>query len=86
MPDGDRDEGWTMKNVLRAVRETLPFGATFDPRILAQRVGKQLIYPRGVGSALNKAVREGYLTVVSEGTSRRASKYRLTEAGLRFTG
>ncbi|HWG89238.1 MAG TPA: hypothetical protein VNZ52_00165 [Candidatus Thermoplasmatota archaeon] len=80
------EESWTMNRILQFVSNTLPLGSTFDPRVLARRVGKQLIYPRGIGSALNKAVREGYLTVVSEGTSRRASKYRLTEEGRRFTG
>lgn len=80
------ESGWTMGRILAFVRDSIPFGGTFDPRTLAQRVGKQIIYPRGIGSALNKAVREGYLTVVSEGTSRRASKYRLTEAGQRFHG
>lgn len=54
----------------------------FDARqAFGKRVGKHMIFPVGLGSALAKAVREGYLLVVGEGSRRRGRTYQFTEKG-----
>ncbi|HUR69497.1 MAG TPA: hypothetical protein VM370_09650 [Candidatus Thermoplasmatota archaeon] len=54
----------------------------FDARqAFGKRVGKHMIFPVGLGSALAKAVREGYLLVVGEGSRRRGRTYEFTEKG-----
>ena len=40
-----------------------------------------MIFPVGLGSALAKAVREGYLTVIGEGSRRRGRTYEFTAKG-----
>jgi DNA-binding PadR family transcriptional regulator len=56
----------------------------FDARqAFGKRVGKHMIFPVGLGSALAKAVREGYLLVVGEGSRRRGRTYEFTEKGRR---
>jgi hypothetical protein len=54
----------------------------FDARqAFGKRVGKHMIFPVGLGSALAKAVREGYLLVVGEGSRRRGRTYEFTQKG-----
>ncbi len=73
-----------MWETLTRARSALKGSPVFDPRsVFGERQGKAVIFPTGLGSALAKAVREGYLSVASEGTSRRGRKYAFTERGLR---
>lgn len=60
--------------------EALAQGRTrFDARqVFGKRVGKHFVFPVGLGSALAKAVRDGYLVVVAEGTRRRGNRYEIT--------
>lgn len=60
--------------------EALAQGHTrFDSRLVfGKRVGKHTVFPIGLGSALAKAVRDGYLVVLSEGTRRRGKRYEMT--------
>lgn len=54
----------------------------FDARqAFGKRVGKHMIFPVGLGSALAKAVREGYLVVIGEGSRRRGRTYEFTRKG-----
>ena len=55
-----------------------PFGAR---DAFSRRVGKQRVFPIGLGSALEKAVRHGYLRVLEEGTRRRGRAYEFTPKG-----
>jgi hypothetical protein len=51
----------------------------FDSRLVfSARSGKHTIFPVGLGSALAKAVREGFLVVVAEGSRRRGKTYEFT--------
>ena len=59
----------------------------FDVRAaFGERRGKQIIFPVGLGSALTKAVREGYLRVVGDGAGRRRRTYEFTRKGLDLLG
>lgn len=72
-------------NMLDALREAAkhaPDGRTFGARSLGKRRGRAVIFPVGLGSALEKAVREGYLEVANGGTRRRGRTYRFTPAGI----
>lgn len=54
----------------------------FDARqAFGKRVGKHMVFPVGLGSALAKAVREGYLNVIGEGSRRRGRTYEFTQKG-----
>lgn len=71
-----------MMDALRhAYREIGP-DHRFDARqAFGKRVGKHMIFPVGLGSALAKAVREGYLDVIGEGSRRRGRTYEFTRKG-----
>ncbi len=74
-----------MIEALRRAREALGGASRFDVRqVFGQRSGKQIVFPVGVGSALAKAVREGYLRVVGDdaGSRRRGRRYEFTAKGL----
>lgn len=71
-----------MDEVLREARAHLGGQGTFDARrAFGKRVGKHTVFPVGLGSALAKAVREGYLTVVTDGGRRRGRTYAFTGKG-----
>lgn len=71
-----------MMQALRAASEKIDEGNRFDARqAFGKRVGKHMIFPVGLGSALAKAVREGYLTVIGEGSRRRGRTYEFTNKG-----
>ena len=71
-----------MKEALRQAADHVGTGNRFDARqAFGKRVGKHMIFPVGLGSALAKAVREGYLTVIGEGSRRRGRTYEFTDAG-----
>lgn len=56
----------------------------FEPRnLFRQRVGRSIIYPLGLGSALNKAVRDGYLELLDHKWGRNR-RYAFTEAGFAY--
>lgn len=67
-----------LKRAAGTVGTNLPFAAR---SAFATRVGKHQIFPTGLGSALDKAVREGYLRVAAEGTRRRGRAYEFTALG-----
>ena len=53
----------------------------FEPRVLVRkRVGRAVIFPLGIGSALDKAVRSGYIEPVMEKRGRNR-RYAFTPAG-----
>lgn len=59
----------------------------FDVRAaFGERQGKQIVFPVGLGSALTKAVREGYLRVVGGEASKRRRTYEFTRKGLDLFG
>lgn len=71
-----------MVDVLRAALSAADAKRQFAAReILSRRVGKQTIITTGLGSALSKGVREGFLVVVREGTRRRGRRYAITDLG-----
>ncbi len=71
-----------MMEALRQAAEKVDDGHRFDARqAFGKRVGKHMIFPVGLGSALAKAVREGYLTVIGEGSRRRGRTYEFTPKG-----
>lgn len=71
-----------MMEALRQAAEKVDEGHRFDARqAFGKRVGKHMIFPVGLGSALAKAVREGYLTVIGEGSRRRGRTYEFTPKG-----
>ena len=71
-----------MMEALRQAQEHVGTGSRFDARqAFGKRVGKHMIFPVGLGSALAKAVREGYLTVIGEGSRRRGRTYEFTSKG-----
>lgn len=71
-----------MMEALRQAAEKVDEGNRFDARqAFGKRVGKHMIFPVGLGSALAKAVREGYLTVIGEGSRRRGRTYEFTPKG-----
>ena len=73
-----------MIDVLRAALAAADAKRQFVAReIFSRRVGKQTIIMTGLGSALSKGVREGYLVVVGEGTRRKGRKYAITDLGER---
>lgn len=74
-----------MRDALCQVGAKLGERRRFDARqVFGKRVGKHMIFPVGLGSALAKAVREGLLVVVGEGTRRRGKTYELTPASVEF--
>lgn len=79
-----------MMEALRKAREALGGTTTrFDVRqAFGKRSGKQIVFPVGLGSALAKAVREGYLRVVGddEGSRRRGRRYEFTAKGIEAVG
>jgi hypothetical protein len=59
----------------------------FDVRVaFGKREGKQIVFPVGLGSALTKAVREGYLRVVGDASGKRRRTYEFTPKGLKLFG
>lgn len=73
-----------MMEALKVASDRIDASNRFDARqAFGKRVGKHMIFPVGLGSALAKAVREGYLLVVGEGSRRRGRTYEFTEKGRR---
>lgn len=73
-----------MMEVLSRAAETVGTSRPFGARdAFSWRVGKQRVFPVGLGSALEKAVRQGYLRVLEEGTRRRGRAYEFTPEGRR---
>lgn len=71
-----------MMEALKVASVKVDTGHRFDARqAFGKRVGKHMIFPVGLGSALAKAVREGYLTVIGEGSRRRGRTYEFTPKG-----
>ena len=71
-----------MMEALRQAAVEVGDASRFDARqAFGKRVGKHMIFPVGLGSALAKAVREGYLTVIGEGSRRRGRTYEFTKKG-----
>lgn len=71
-----------MMEALREASKNIDAGHRFDARqAFGKRVGKHMIFPVGLGSALAKAVREGYLNVIGEGSRRRGRTYEFTSKG-----
>ena len=71
-----------MMEALRQAKKEVGEGTRFDARqAFGKRVGKHMVFPVGLGSALAKAVREGYLTVIGEGSRRRGRTYEFTTKG-----
>ena len=71
-----------MMEALKQAAEKVDDGHRFDARqAFGKRVGKHMLFPVGLGSALAKAVREGYLTVIGEGSRRRGRTYEFTPKG-----
>lgn len=71
-----------MKEALRHAYQEMGADHRFDARqAFGKRVGKHMIFPVGLGSALAKAVREGYLNVIGEGSRRRGRTYEFTAKG-----
>ena len=53
----------------------------FEPRVLfRKRMGRAIVFPLGIGSALDKAVRAGYIELVKEKHGRNR-RYAFTPAG-----
>lgn len=72
-----------MIEALRQARKEVGESTRFDARqAFGKRVGKHMVFPVGLGSALAKAVREGYLNVIGEGSRRRGRTYEFTQKGL----
>jgi len=71
-----------MMEALREASRSVDGTHRFDARqAFGKRVGKHMIFPVGLGSALAKAVREGYLVVIGEGSRRRGRTYEFTPKG-----
>jgi hypothetical protein len=71
-----------MMEALRQAAKQVESTNRFDARqAFGKRVGKHMIFPVGLGSALAKAVREGYLVVIGEGSRRRGRTYEFTSKG-----
>lgn len=71
-----------MMEALRTASVNVDGSNRFDARqAFGKRVGKHMIFPVGLGSALAKAVREGYLVVTGEGSRRRGRTYEFTTKG-----
>lgn len=71
-----------MMEALKTASARVDGADRFDARqAFGKRVGKHMIFPVGLGSALAKAVREGYLHVVGEGSRRRGRTYEFTKKG-----
>lgn len=71
-----------MMEALKTASVRIDNSSRFDARqAFGKRVGKHMIFPVGLGSALAKAVREGYLLVVGEGSRRRGRTYEFTDKG-----
>ena len=73
-----------MHEILAAAAPTAAKQGWFEPRSLfRRRVGRMIVFPLGLGSALDKAVREGYLVTVTEKRGRHR-RYAFTPAGLDY--
>ena len=71
-----------MMEALKTASDRIDATNRFDARqAFGKRVGKHMIFPVGLGSALAKAVREGYLNVIGEGSRRRGRTYEFTRTG-----
>lgn len=76
-----------MMEALKEAATKVEAGDRFDARqVFGKRVGKHMVFPVGLGSALAKAVREGYLVVIGEGSRRRGRTYEFTPKGRRVMG
>jgi len=76
-----------MMDALKIASDTIDDGNRFDARkAFGKRVGKHMVFPVGLGSALAKAVREGYLDVIGEGSRRRGRTYEFTSKGRQLVG
>lgn len=56
----------------------------FTMRLFSRQVGKTQVRPVGLGSALAKAVREGHLRVITDGSRRKGRQYAFTPQGLAY--
>lgn len=73
-----------MRGILEAAAPAAREKGWFEPRSLfRRRVGRMLIFPQGLGSALDKAVREGYLVAIPI-KGGRARRYAFTPRGLDY--
>lgn len=70
-----------MDDVLHEIARHNGTTRPFTARSLAKRAGKIRVFPVGIGSALEKAVRQGLLDVHSEGSRRRGRAYSFTPQG-----
>lgn len=78
--DGPRQ----MREILIAAREAASKHGWFEPRVLfRRRVGRMIIFPQGLGSALEKAVRAGYLITLEEKRGRNR-RYAFTPEGIEY--
>lgn len=73
-----------MREILLAAAPHASRKGWFEPRVIfRRRVGRMILFPQGLGSALDKAVREGYLLPVPEKRGRNR-RYAFTQAGLAY--
>lgn len=73
-----------MREILLAARDAAAKHGWFEPRVLfRRRVGRMVIFPQGLGSALDKAVREGYLIPLEEKRGRNR-RYAFTPRGIEY--
>lgn len=73
-----------MHDILAAAAPAAAKQGWFEPRSLfRRRVGRMIVFPLGLGSALEKAVREGYLVTVADKRGRNR-RYAFTPAGLDY--
>lgn len=73
-----------MREILLAARDTAAKFGWFEPRMLfRRRVGRMIVFPQGLGSALEKAVRAGYLVPLKE-KSGRNRRYAFTPSGIEY--
>lgn len=70
-----------MDETLSLIAGTIGTTRAFTARSLGERRGRAVIFPVGLGSALGKAVRAGYLSVLDGGTRRRGRVYAFTTSG-----
>lgn len=70
-----------MLSLLTSIATRIGTERVFTARDLGTRAGKIRLFPVGIGSALEKARREGLIVTVSEGSRRRGRAYAFTIAG-----
>lgn len=70
-----------MRSLLASIATRIGTERVFTARDLGTRAGKIRIFPVGIGSALEKARREGLIVSVSEGSRRRGRAYAFTREG-----